>query len=67
MPPTYGDPVIEVSGLTKRYGNTVAVQDLSFRVRRGCVTAFVGPTGRGSRRRCGWCSVSTARIPATLA
>jgi ABC-2 type transport system ATP-binding protein len=39
--------VIEVCGLTKRYGATLAVDDLSFRVRPGHVTGFVGPNGSG--------------------
>jgi ABC-2 type transport system ATP-binding protein len=40
-------PAIEVEGLTKRYGRTVAVDDLSFRVEAGRVTGFVGPNGAG--------------------
>jgi len=39
--------VIEVDGLTKRYGSTVAVQDLSFTVSAGRVTGFLGPNGAG--------------------
>lgn len=39
--------MIEVSGLTKRYGTTVAVDDLSFTVRPGVVTGFLGPNGAG--------------------
>ena len=39
--------VIEASGLTKRYGETVAVNDLSFSVRPGIVTGFLGPNGSG--------------------
>jgi ABC-2 type transport system ATP-binding protein len=39
--------VIEVHGLTKRYGSTVAVQDLSFTVSAGRVTGFLGPNGAG--------------------
>jgi len=39
--------VIEVQGLTKRYGSTVAVQDLSFTVPAGRVTGFLGPNGAG--------------------
>jgi len=39
--------VIEVDGLTKRYGSTVAVQDLSFTVQAGRVTGFLGPNGAG--------------------
>jgi ABC-2 type transport system ATP-binding protein len=38
---------IEVRGLTKRYGRTVAVDDLSFEVEAGRVTGFVGPNGAG--------------------
>jgi ABC-2 type transport system ATP-binding protein len=41
------DAAIEVRGLTKRYGKTVAVDGLSFDVRRGLVTGFVGPNGAG--------------------
>ena len=40
-------PAIAVRGLTKRYGTTVAVDDLSFEIRRGTVTAFLGPNGAG--------------------
>jgi ABC-2 type transport system ATP-binding protein len=39
--------VIEARGLTKRYGDTVAVDDLSFEVRAGQVTGFLGPNGSG--------------------
>jgi len=39
--------VIEASGLTKRYGETIAVNDLSFSVRPGIVTGFLGPNGAG--------------------
>jgi ABC-2 type transport system ATP-binding protein len=39
--------VIEVRGLTKRYGHVVAVDDLSFDVRPGVVTGFLGPNGAG--------------------
>ncbi|MCQ4208758.1 ABC transporter ATP-binding protein [Streptomyces longispororuber] len=39
--------MIEARGLTKRYGGTVAVDELSFRVRPGSVTGFLGPNGSG--------------------
>jgi ABC-2 type transport system ATP-binding protein len=39
--------MIEAKGLTKRYGDKVAVQDLSFTVRPGIVTGFLGPNGAG--------------------
>lgn len=39
--------MIEVVGLTKHYGSTVAVNDLSFTVKPGRVTGFLGPNGAG--------------------
>ena len=39
--------MIEATGLTKRYGSTVAVDDLSFTIRPGLVTGFLGPNGAG--------------------
>ncbi len=39
--------MIEVSGLTKRYRDTVAVDDLTFQARPGQVTGFLGPNGSG--------------------
>src|SRR6267154_1252265 len=39
--------MIEAKGLTKRYGDTVAVDDLSFTVPPGQVTGFLGPNGAG--------------------
>ena len=39
--------MITARGLTKHYGRTVAVQDLTFTVRPGMVTGFLGPNGAG--------------------
>ena len=39
--------MIEARGLTKRYGDTLAVDDLSLQVRPGVVTGFLGPNGAG--------------------
>ena len=39
--------MIEVTALTKKYGSTLAVDDLSFIVRPGIVTGFLGPNGAG--------------------
>jgi len=39
--------MIEARGLTKRYGDTTAVDDLSFVVEPGLVTGFLGPNGSG--------------------
>jgi ABC-2 type transport system ATP-binding protein len=39
--------MIEAHDLTKRYGDKVAVNDLSFSVQPGTVTGFLGPNGAG--------------------
>ncbi|MEU8970423.1 ATP-binding cassette domain-containing protein [Streptomyces monashensis] len=39
--------MIELAGLTKRYGEKVAVDHLTFQVRPGIVTGFLGPNGAG--------------------
>ena len=39
--------MIEVRGLTKRYGPKIVVNDLSFQVEPGRVTGFLGPNGSG--------------------
>ena len=39
--------MIEVKGLSKRYGDVLAVDDLSFTVEPGHVTGFLGPNGAG--------------------
>src|SRR5215468_7282414 len=39
--------MIEARGLTKRYGDTVAVNQLSFTVEPGRITGFLGPNGAG--------------------
>ena len=46
-PTTLERAAITARGLTKHYGRTVAVQDLSFTVRPGVVTGFLGPNGAG--------------------
>lgn len=42
-----GEPAIEVHHLTKRFGDLIAVNDLSFTVEAGEVFAFLGPNGSG--------------------
>src|SRR5271156_4213149 len=39
--------MIEVRNLTKRYGNFVAVRDVSFNAERGSILGFLGPNGAG--------------------
>ena len=46
-PSTNGELVIETHGLTKRYGDLVAVDALTMRVRPGEVYGFLGPNGAG--------------------
>jgi ABC-2 type transport system ATP-binding protein len=41
------EETIEVTGLRKRFGRTVALDGMSFTVRPGQVTGFVGPNGAG--------------------
>lgn len=39
--------MIEVSGLTKRYRDTVAVENLNFTINKGEIVGFLGPNGAG--------------------
>jgi ABC-2 type transport system ATP-binding protein len=41
------DVAIQVEGLTKRYGDLIAVNGISFTVKRGEIFAFLGPNGAG--------------------
>ena len=40
-------PVIEMKGVTKRFGDSVAVEDLTFNVHEGEIFGFIGPSGSG--------------------
>jgi ABC-2 type transport system ATP-binding protein len=40
-------PVVSVHSLTKRYGEVLAVEDLTFSLEAGTVTGFLGPNGAG--------------------
>jgi ABC-type branched-subunit amino acid transport system ATPase component/ABC-type branched-subunit amino acid transport system permease subunit len=42
-----GPPVLDVAGLTVRYGGVIAVDDLSFAVPEGRITGLIGPNGAG--------------------
>jgi branched-chain amino acid transport system ATP-binding protein len=44
---TPGDTILEVSNLTKRFGGLVAVNDMSFNVRKHEVMGIIGPNGSG--------------------
>jgi len=41
------DPLLTVEHLTMRFGGLVAINDLSFQVGRGDITAIIGPNGAG--------------------
>ena len=40
-------PLLQVEKLSMRFGGLLAVDDLSFEVRRGDITALIGPNGAG--------------------
>jgi len=40
-------PILQIVGVTKRFGGLVAVDDVSFEVRRGEIFALIGPNGAG--------------------
>ncbi|MFN2476715.1 MAG: ATP-binding cassette domain-containing protein [Chthoniobacterales bacterium] len=42
-----GEPMIECEGLTRRFGNFTAVDDISFTVGKGSIFGFLGPNGSG--------------------
>jgi ABC-2 type transport system ATP-binding protein len=41
------EPVVEMTNVTKKYGDVVAVQSISLRVERGEVLGVLGPNGAG--------------------
>ena len=45
--PPRGEPIIRASGLTRRFGDFVAVDDLTIAVERGVIFAFLGANGSG--------------------
>ena len=47
MPEANGSAVLEASGLRKEFGDLVAVDDVSFRIRPGASLAIVGESGSG--------------------
>ncbi len=59
------DVVIQAEGLTKRFGDLVAVRDVSFDISRGAIFGFLGPNGSGKstviRMLCGLLQPTTGR------
>jgi branched-chain amino acid transport system permease protein len=45
--PKAGTPLLEVEGLTKRFGGLVAVNNMDFSIRAGEILALIGPNGAG--------------------
>jgi len=41
-------PALVVTGLTKTFGRTVALDSVSFEVPRGCIFGLIGPNGSGN-------------------
>ena len=54
--------LIEVNGITKRFGRTTAVDDVSFQVRKGEILGILGPNGAGKTTTM---RIITCFIPAT--
>jgi ABC-2 type transport system ATP-binding protein len=46
-PPVVAEPAIVIDGLTKRYGDVLAVRDLDLTIPRGSVYGLIGPNGAG--------------------
>jgi branched-chain amino acid transport system permease protein len=46
-PPRADDPILEVTGVTRRFGGLVAVNDISFELRGGEILGVIGPNGAG--------------------
>ncbi|HEY6744754.1 MAG TPA: ATP-binding cassette domain-containing protein, partial [Mycobacteriales bacterium] len=42
-----GEPLLELKGVSKRFGGLVAVDDADLTVRKGTITALIGPNGSG--------------------
>jgi ABC-type multidrug transport system ATPase subunit len=59
--------VLALQGLTRRYGDLVALDDLSFTVREGQMFGFVGPNGAGKTTPCGSCWACSNPTPARSA
>ena len=45
--PKAGSALLRIEGLTKRFGGLVAVDNVSFEVKAGTITALIGPNGAG--------------------
>ena len=56
------DVLLRARGLTKRFGDFVAVDGIDVEVHKGEAFGFLGPNGAGKSSRCGW-SAASRRSP----
>lgn len=54
------NPAIQIENVTRRFGNNIALDDISLEVPRGCVFALLVKTEPAKRLRFGICWVWTA-------
>jgi branched-chain amino acid transport system ATP-binding protein len=59
-------PILELAGVTKRFGGLPAVDDLSFTVARGEVLGFIGPNGAGKSTLIGLIAGALAPTAGTI-
>jgi ABC-type sugar transport system ATPase subunit len=50
---TQDDPLVELDGVRKEFGDVTAVEGIDFAVRRGSSSRWSAPRAAGRRRRCG--------------
>ena len=41
------EPIVRLSGVSHRYGETAAADDVRLSIPRGCMVGFIGPDGVG--------------------
>ena len=46
-PSRTGEPIIQLRGVTKRFGSHTVLSDITFDIPKGCITAIMGPSGTG--------------------
>jgi len=61
-----GDKVIEVSNLSKSYGDRVLIDNLSFTIPKGAIVGIIGPNGAGKSTYLECCQVKSSQIQVLL-